>query len=140
GGREMLRRPLPPSSSGANDAARAPAPGTAAGAITPLGGALELVAPGGGTYHLVVAPHRPRLFGELELPGVPLTLLAIALGVSGAVCYFLARYLAAPVDRLRLATRQLAAGGRNGRGLPALKARPEGLGPRPPGLRPHADR
>src|SRR5205807_1852676 len=37
GGREMLRRPLPPSSSGANDAARAPAPGTAAGAIAPLG-------------------------------------------------------------------------------------------------------
>src|SRR5205823_334571 len=76
GGREMLRRPLPPSSSGANDAARAPAPGTAAGAIAPLGGALELVAPGGGTYHVVVAPHRPRLFGELELPGVPLTPLA----------------------------------------------------------------
>jgi len=128
GGREMLRRPLPPSSSGANDAARAPAPGTAAGAIAPLGGALELVAPGGGTYHLVVAPHRPRLFGELELPGVPLTLLAIALGVSGAVCYFLARYLAAPVDRLRLATRQLAAGDLNVRVLPALKGRQDDLG------------
>src|SRR5207302_1937943 len=108
GGREMLRRPLSPSSSGAKYAARAPAPGTAAGAIAPLGGALELVAPGGSTYRVVVAPHRPRLFGELELPGVPLALLAIALGVSGAVCYFLARYLAAPVDRLRLATRQLA--------------------------------
>jgi len=118
GGREMLRRPLPPS----------PAPGTAAGAIAPLGGALELVAPGGSTYHVVVAPHRPRLFGELELPGVPLTLLAIALGVSGAVCYFLARYLAAPVDRLRLATRQLAAGDLNVRVLPALKGRQDDLG------------
>src|SRR6266480_441328 len=114
GGREMLRRPLPPS--------------TAAGAIAPLGGALELVAPGGSTYHVVVAPHRPRLFGELELPGVPLTLLAIALGVSGAVCYFLARYLAAPVDRLRLATRQLAAGDLNVRVLPALKGRQDDLG------------
>src|SRR5438105_4797759 len=128
GGREMLRRPLPSSSSGANDAARAPAPGTAAGAIAPLGGALELVAPGGGTYHVVVAPHRPRLFGELELPGVPLTLLAIALGVSGAVCYFLARYLAAPVDRLRLATRRLAAGDLNVRVLPALKGRQHDVG------------
>src|SRR6266699_342674 len=118
GGREMLRRPLPPS----------PARGTAAGAIAPLGGALELVAPGGSTYHVVVAPHRPRLFGELELPGVPLTLLAIALGVSGAVCYFLARYLAAPVDRLRLATRQLAAGDLNVRVLPALKGRQDDLG------------
>src|SRR5216110_1090417 len=128
GGREMLRRPLPPSSSGANDAARAPAPGTSAGAIAPLGGALELVAPGGSTYRVVVAPHRPRLFGELELPGVPLMLLAIALGVSGAVCYFLARYLAAPVDRLRLATRQLAAGDLNVRVLPALKGRQDDLG------------
>src|SRR5947207_2241399 len=136
GGREMLRRPLPPSSSGANDADRAagkspgaaPALGTAAGAIAPLGGALELVAPGGSTYRVVVAPHRPRLFGELELPGVPLTLLAIALGVSGAVCYFLARYLAAPVDRLRLATRQLAAGDLNVRVLPALKGRQDDLG------------
>src|SRR5438874_426624 len=113
GGPEMLRRPLPPSSSGANDAARAPAPGTAAGAIAPLGGALELVAPGGSTYRVVVAPHRPRLFGELELPGVPRAIASNASGVSGAVCYFLARYLAAPVDRLRLATRQLAAGDLN---------------------------
>src|SRR2546429_6725384 len=138
GGREMLRRPLPPSSSGANDAARAPAPGTAAGAIAPLGGALELVAPGGGTYHLVVAPHRPRLFGELELPGVPLTLLAIALGVSGAVCYFLARYLAAPVDRLRLATRPLAAGGLHRRGPPPPPGGPDELRLPPPAPPPPA--
>src|SRR5436309_6795253 len=136
GGREMLRRPLPPSSSGANDADRAagkspeaaPAPGTSAGAIAPLGGALELVAPGGSTYRVVVAPHRPRLFGELELPGVPLMLLAIALVVSGVVCSFLARYLGAPVDRLRLATRRLAAGDLNVRVLPALKGRQDDLG------------
>lgn len=128
-GREMLGRPLPPSLSGTHDAA-APASGTAAGAISPLGGALVLVAPGGSTYHVVVGPvhDRPRLFGELELPGVPLTLLAIALGVSAAVCYFLARYLAAPVDRLRLATRQLAAGDLNVRVLPALKGRQDDLG------------
>lgn len=128
-GREMLGRPLPPTLGGAHDAA-APASGTAAGAISPLGGALVLVAPGGSTYHVVVGPvhDRPRLFGELELPGVPLTLLAIALGVSTAVCYLLARYLAAPVDRLRLATRQLAAGDLNVRVLPALKGRQDDLG------------
>src|SRR5438552_19213569 len=63
GGREMLRRPLPPSSSGANDAARAPAPGTAAGAIAPLGVALGLMAPGCSAYSLVVARHRPRKSG-----------------------------------------------------------------------------
>ncbi len=143
-GREMLGRPLPPSLSGvpgsvpdgggAAAAGRPPAaaaaPGTAAGSISPLGGALVLVAPGGSTYHVVVGPvhDRPRLFGELELPGVPLTLLAIALGVSAAVCYVLARYLASPVDRLRLATRQLAAGDLNVRVLPALKGRKDDLG------------
>ena len=64
-----------------------------------------LVSPGGATYHVVVAPvrDRPRLFGELELPGVPLLILVIALAVSTAVCFFLARYLASPVDRLRAA-------------------------------------
>src|ERR1700674_728569 len=121
-GRELLGRPLPPSLGGSRDAA--------AGAIAPIGGALVLVAAGGSTYHVVIGPVRasPRLFGELELPGVPLTVLAIALGVSAAVCFFLARYLASPVDRLRLATRQLASGDLNVRVLPALKGRQDDLG------------
>jgi len=105
-GREMLGRPLPRTLSSGSDSAGG------AGAIAPIGGALVLMAPGGGTYHVVVGPVRdsPRLFGELELPGVPLAILAIALAASAVVCYFLARYLVAPVDRLRLAIRQMAAG------------------------------
>ena len=93
-----LARPRPTRTSGA-------------ATIAPIGGALVLVGPGGSTYHVVIGPVRdsPRLFGELELPGVPLSILVIALGVSAAVCFFLARYLAAPVDRLRLATRRMAA-------------------------------
>jgi len=131
-GLEVLGRPLPPSlsvspgsSSGASGAQRAPA-----GAIAPVGGALVLVAPGGNTYHVVVGPVRdaPRLFGELELPGVPLSILALALGVSAGVCFLLARYLAAPVDRLRLATRQMAAGDLNVRVLPQLRKRQDDLG------------
>jgi signal transduction histidine kinase len=43
--------------------------------------------------------------------------------VSTAVCLVLARYLAAPVDRLRLATRRLANGDLNVRVLPALRRR-----------------
>jgi signal transduction histidine kinase len=126
GGRELLGRPLPPSLSGAHDAAAA----SDGGAIAPIGGALVLVAAGGSTYHVVIGPVRdsPRLFGELELPGVPLAVLAIALGVSAAVCFFLARYLASPVDRLRLATRRLAGGDLNVRVLPALKGRQDDLG------------
>ncbi len=134
-GREILQRPLPASlygpggtpQSNPSDVGGADAP---VDAIAPIGGALVLITPQGGVYHVVVGPVRdsPRLFGELELPGVPLALLLIALAVSAAVCLFLARYLAAPVDRLRLATRQLANGDLNVRVLPALKGRQDDLG------------
>ncbi len=122
-GHEMLSRPLP-ASLAATD------PNSGAATIAPIGGALVLVAPGGSTYHVVIGPVRdsPRLFGELELPGVPLSILVIALGVSAAVCFFLARYLAAPVDRLRLATRLMAGGDLNVRVLPALRGRQDDLG------------
>jgi len=125
-GEEMLDRPLPKSLSASTPggAARGPAQ-----PIAPVGGALVLVAANGSTYHVVVGPVRdgPRLFGELELPGVPTATLLIALVVSAAVCFLLARYLVAPVDRLRHATRQLAAGDLNVRVLPALKGRQDDL-------------
>jgi signal transduction histidine kinase len=129
-GHEMLGRPLPASLSAGTGNAAGSAAGTSAGAIAPIGGALVLVAPGGTTYHVVIGPVHsgPRLFGELELPGVPLSILAIALGVSAGVCFLLARYLASPVDRLRLATRQMAAGDLNVRVLPALRGRQDDLG------------
>jgi signal transduction histidine kinase len=133
-GKEMLQRPLPASLYGPGGSPPS-SQGTAGadnsvGAIAPIGGALVLMSPEGGTYHVVIGPVRdtPRLFGELELPGVPLTLLLIALTVSAVVCLFLARYLAAPVDRLRLATRRLANGDLNVRVLPALKGRQDDLG------------
>ena len=131
-GRDMLGRPLPPWLSNPIDTGGGPQEETHAnaGAIAPIGGALVLVAPGGSTYHVVIGPVRdsPRLFGELELPGVPLSILVIALAVSAGVCFFLARYLAAPVDRLRLATRRMAAGDLNVRVLPALRGRQDDLG------------
>jgi two-component system OmpR family sensor kinase len=127
-GREMLGRPLPASLS--SDGGASGTPGKPGVPIAPIGGALVLVAPGGSTYHVVIGPVRdsPRLFGELELPGVPISILAIALIVSAAVCFFLARYLVAPVDRLRLATRRMAAGDLNVRILPALQGRQDDLG------------
>ena len=132
-GREVLGRPLPRTLNAWPDPERGGTTthsGAPPGAIAPIGGALVLVAPGGETYHVVVGPVRdsPRLFGELELPGVPLAILAIALAASAGVCYLLARYLAAPVDRLRLATRQLAAGDLDVRVLPALRGRQDDLG------------
>src|ERR1700746_2660796 len=122
-GQEMLGRPLPRMLSGSPDSVRGASGRSGAGAIAPIGGALVLMAPAGGTYHVVVGPVRdsPRLFGELELPGVPLAILGIALVASAGVCYFLARYLAAPVDQLRLAIRQMAAGDLEVRVPPALR-------------------
>ncbi len=132
-GQEMLGRPLPSTLSSLSGSAGARSGATSAaapGAIAPVGGALVLVAPGGSTYHVVVGPvlNRPRLFGELELPGVPLSILAIALAVSAAVCFLLARYLVSPVDRLRHATRQMAAGDLNVRVSAALRSRHDDLG------------
>ena len=132
-GEEVLHRPLPATLYGPGGSPAAGSAGrgdTPVGAIAPIGGALVLLRPEGGPYHVIVGPVRdsPRLFGELELPGVPLTLLLVALIVSAAVCLVLARYLASPVDRLRLATRQLASGDLNVRVLPALKGRQDDLG------------
>src|SRR5882724_11198834 len=77
-----------------------------------IGGPLVLVGPDGKTYHVIVGPLRagPHLFGELEMPAVSTATLLIALVVSAVVCFFLARYLVSPVDQLRRATRQIAAG------------------------------
>jgi signal transduction histidine kinase len=128
-GRDLLNRPLPQALSGGPESLASRSAANV-GPIAPLGGALVLVGPDGGTWHVVVGPVResPRLFGELELPGVPLAIVVLALVVTGAVCFVLARQLAAPVDRLRLATRRLAAGDLAVRVLPALKGRQDDLG------------
>jgi signal transduction histidine kinase len=129
-GRDMLDRPLPhhllvPVEGRTKHGQKT----VRSGAIAPMGGALVLVSPDGSTYHVIVGPmhERPLLFGELELPTVAAATLAIALAVSTVICFFLTRHLVAPIDRLRQATREMAAGDLSVRMLPRLKGRQDDL-------------
>jgi signal transduction histidine kinase len=129
-GKDMLNRPLP-------HYIMAPLVGRTkhgkktvrSGAIAPVGGALVLVSPDGSTYHVIVGPlhEHPLLFGELQLPAVAAATLAIALLVSTVICFFLARHLVGPIDRLRRATQQMSAGNLGVRLLPSLKGRQDDL-------------
>ena len=129
-GRDLLNRPLPhhllvPVEGRTKHGSKT----VRSGAIAPMGGALVLVSPDGSTYHVIVGPlhERPLLFGELELPAVAAATLAIALAVSTVICFFLTRHLVGPIDRLRQATRQMAAGDLSVRMLPNLKGRQDDL-------------
>ena len=66
-----------------------------------------------GHRYVMVAEIPPRPWLPLlrqKPPGTGLFVLALAVLVSGIVCYLLARYLTSDVRRLRAATQQLAAG------------------------------
>jgi signal transduction histidine kinase len=130
-GNEMLGRSVPNTLLDTPPDARHTGNNIAAvGNIRGIGGPLVLVGPGGKTFHVVIGPLRagPHLFGELETPAVSTATLFIALVVSAAVCFFLARYLVAPVDQLRRATRQIASGDLDVKVSPKLKGRQDELG------------
>jgi two-component system, OmpR family, sensor kinase len=129
-GREMLGRPLPRFLRGPGDGGDSNNTNSPTDPIAPVGGALVLVGANGATYHVLVGPVRqsPRLFGELEQPGVPGATLLLALVVSAAVCFLLARYLVAPVDRLRHAMRRMAGGDLDVRVSQSMKGRQDDLG------------
>jgi two-component system sensor histidine kinase CpxA len=73
----------------------------------------------GGRYIMVAeVPPRPWLpLLRQKPPGTGLVILALAVLVSGFVCYVLARYLTSDARRLRAATQQLAAGDLNARAV-----------------------
>jgi len=74
----------------------------------------------GGHHYIMVAEVPPRPWLPLlrqKPPGTGLVILALAVLVSGFVCYVLARYLTSDVRRLRAATQQLAAGDLNARAV-----------------------
>jgi two-component system sensor histidine kinase CpxA len=129
-GKEMLGRPLPPFLRAPGGTTDPNSGATAGGPIAPVGGMLVLVGANGATYHVVVGPlHKtPRLFGELENPGVPGATLLLALVVSAVVCFALARYLVAPLERLRRAMRRMAAGDLDVRVSQTMQGRQDDIG------------
>lgn len=89
------------------------------------------VTPKGERYWFVVAPNVSRLSRWL-MPLGPSPLhwpaLVIAIIVTTATCLLLARYLSAPIDKLRQATREVASGNLNVRVRPSLGGRHDELG------------
>ena len=85
----------------------------------------------GERYWFVVAPHESRISrwlmpigpGRVHWPG-----LVIAIVVTAATCFVLARYLSAPIDKLRQATQEVAAGNLGVQVGPSLGKRTDELG------------
>ena len=110
GGREVMGRPAPEP---ARDLARRVAEGGEE--ETERRGGLHLVArpvsdPEGKTFVVVGALHRPPRAVDLLEPGALWLRLAVLALVVGALSFWLARYLSAPVGSLRRATQRLSAG------------------------------
>ncbi len=70
--------------------------------------AAQIVAPDGSAYTVLLVPRRPSIFGVLSLPGISLTILAIALIVSAFASWWLAQHLSAPIRRIQEGARALA--------------------------------
>lgn len=82
----------------------------------------------GRTYNLrAELPPRPPWPGVPPSWGMTLIRLIVVLTVSGFICYWLARYLTAPVLKIGAAARRLAAGDLSARVSPALGKRNDEL-------------
>jgi two-component system sensor histidine kinase CpxA len=79
--------------------------------------------PEGGEYRLIADYQGVTLSRVLDRPHVVALPLILAALVSGLVCFLLARYLTAPLSRLRRATEAYAAGDLGARVAPTLGTR-----------------
>ncbi len=70
----------------------------------------KIIAPDGTAYTLLVAWFGATPIDVLGADGITIPLLLIAIGISAAVCWWLARYISSPVTKLQAIARTLAAG------------------------------
>ena len=78
------------------------------GNFRPSRAAPQIVSADGTAYTVLLVPRRPSIFGALSLPGISLTILAIALVVSALTSWWLAQHLSAPIRRIQEGARALA--------------------------------
>ncbi len=88
----------------------------------------RVVAPDGSEYAMMLFPSKPHPLGVFGFGTTRIAVLSIALLVSAAVCWVLARTLSAPVLRIQQATRALAGGALGTRVAPGLANRRDELG------------
>jgi two-component system OmpR family sensor kinase len=70
----------------------------------------KIVGSDGSNYTLLVAWFGATPMDEIGADGVSYALFAIALAISAVICWWLARYISAPVAKLQMSARTLAAG------------------------------
>jgi len=91
-------------------------------------GAQRATGPSGHRYVLVAEMPRGPLGPFRAAPRTQLLRWALAILISGLICYWLTRYLAGPILRLRTAARQLAAGNMAARAGEQMEKRRDEIG------------
>jgi two-component system, OmpR family, sensor kinase len=76
----------------------------------PLRSAPQITASNGAVYTLFFSPSPEWSPSVLGSPAIQATLLLIAMGISGSICWYLARTVTRPVERLQASARALADG------------------------------
>ena len=88
----------------------------------------KIVAPDGTPYTLLVAWFGATPIDVLGADGITIPLLLIALAISAAICWWLARYISGPVTSLQGVARTLASGNLDARVEGRLSVRQDELG------------
>ncbi|MFM7627567.1 MAG: ATP-binding protein [Gammaproteobacteria bacterium] len=128
-GDELLGRPIPPAlQARLDDTATRPLPQAPAVMERERLRMSTLTSGDGERFRLLPLPPRDRRLGPFGLPGLPVSLLLMALGITALASLWLARSITRPVLDLQDATEALAAGRLDARVSARTAARRDELG------------